>query len=90
MTHSGCANVRHGVRERSTRESGSVESIRTEDGLITLKGSRLSTVVGDVRTSEVLPDEAAILAAYRKYFGFHSDKLPVEPASAITTGVRPG
>lgn len=65
-------------------------SVRTEDGLVTLKGSRLSTVAGGERGTEVLADESAIFAAYRKYFGFDLEKLPVEPATAKTTGVRTG
>jgi hypothetical protein len=33
--------------------------------------------IGDDRTETVLPDDAAILDAYRTIFGFELDRVPV-------------
>ncbi|MEU1624278.1 arylamine N-acetyltransferase [Streptomyces sp. NPDC020096] len=64
-------------------------SVRTENGLVTLKGNHLSRVDGEERSKEVLPDDAAVLEAYKKYFGFGLDKLPKEPVvEGGTAGVR--
>ncbi|WP_269857888.1 arylamine N-acetyltransferase family protein [Streptomyces sp. RPT161] len=64
-------------------------SVRTENGLVTLKGNQLTRVDGEERAKEVLPDDAAVLEAYKKYFGFGLDKLPREPVvEGGTTGVR--
>lgn len=65
-------------------------SVRTTEGLVTLKGSRMSRVIGNERSHEVLADDSAVLAAYKKYFGFGLDRLPVEPPAGTSTGVRTG
>ena len=55
-------------------------SLLTRDGRITLSGDKLITTTGGDRVEEKLPDDAAILAAYRDIFGFELDRLPVPPA----------
>ncbi|MCX3061833.1 arylamine N-acetyltransferase family protein [Streptomyces beihaiensis] len=56
-------------------------SLPTEDGgRITLKGDRLTVVGADGRTTVELPDDAAVLAAYREHFGIALDRLPGRPA----------
>ncbi|MGA5701778.1 arylamine N-acetyltransferase family protein [Peterkaempfera bronchialis] len=66
-------------------------SLRTEDGRITLKGNRLSTVAGRERGSEEFADDSAVLAAYKTHFGFSLDRLPSEPTAAgATAGVQTG
>ncbi|BAJ31680.1 MULTISPECIES: arylamine N-acetyltransferase [Kitasatospora] len=63
-------------------------SVRTETGLVTLKGRHLNVVDGDSRTKTVLTDDADLLAAYKTHFGISLDVLPTEPTNAVTTGVR--
>ncbi|GAA3034041.1 arylamine N-acetyltransferase family protein [Actinokineospora globicatena] len=63
-------------------------SIRTETGMVTLKGDLLSTVVDGVREQVRLADDEAVLQAYKEHFGFGLDKLPAEPEGGVTTGVR--
>ncbi|MGF1430240.1 arylamine N-acetyltransferase family protein [Kitasatospora sp. LaBMicrA B282] len=66
-------------------------SLRTEDGRITLKGNQLSSAAGKTRSSEELPDDAAVLAAYKTHFGFDLDRLPSAPlAAGATAGVQTG
>ncbi len=57
-------------------------SLPTTDGRVTLKGDRLTRTRGGERTVEVLPDDEAVRAAYRKYFGFELDELPTPPVVA--------
>jgi len=54
-------------------------SLPTVDGRVTLKGDQLTIVAGGERTVETLPDDAAILAAYKKHFGFGLDVVPRKP-----------
>ncbi|MEU1624302.1 arylamine N-acetyltransferase [Streptomyces sp. NPDC020096] len=64
-------------------------SMPTTDGRVTLKGDRLTRTSGGERFTEVLPDDDAIRAAYRKYFGFELDELPTAPVAAPgSTGVQ--
>ncbi|MFI5619686.1 arylamine N-acetyltransferase [Streptomyces sp. NPDC051567] len=63
-------------------------SIRTENGLVTLKGRHLNVVDGEQRTKTVLADDAEVIAAYKTYFGISIDTLPAEPENSTTTGVR--
>ncbi len=66
-------------------------SLRTEDGRITLKGDQLSVAAGSERRNEQLPDDSAVLAAYKEYFGFNLDRLPSAPLVAgATAGVQTG
>ncbi|WP_188316902.1 arylamine N-acetyltransferase family protein [Solihabitans fulvus] len=52
-------------------------SLTTAEGRITLSGNRLIRTEDGVRTEDVLPDDAAILAAYRDHFGVVLDRVPV-------------
>ncbi|WP_030160675.1 arylamine N-acetyltransferase family protein [Streptomyces sp. NRRL S-244] len=63
-------------------------SIRTETGLVTLKGRHLNVVDGDQRSKTVLQDDAEVIAAYKTHFGISLDRLPTEPENSTTTGVR--
>lgn len=64
-------------------------SIRTEDGLVTLKANQqVSMVAGEERSKRTLADEAEALQAYKEYFGISLDRLPKEPAGGVTAGVR--
>ncbi|MFI9778660.1 arylamine N-acetyltransferase [Streptomyces sp. NPDC051956] len=64
-------------------------SIRTEDGLVTLKGNtQMSRVAGSERSKETLEDDAAAFEAYKQHFGIALDRLPKEPNLGVTTGVR--
>ncbi|MCY0929260.1 arylamine N-acetyltransferase [Streptomyces sp. H27-H1] len=63
-------------------------SIRTETGLVTLKGHHLNVVDGEQRSKTVLTDDADVIAAYKTHFGISLDRLPTEPANSTTTGVR--
>ncbi|MBQ0827202.1 arylamine N-acetyltransferase family protein [Streptomyces tagetis] len=64
-------------------------SVRTPDGLVTLKGNtHLSRVAGRERSRSTLEGEAQSLAAYKELFGISLDHLPEVPAGGVTTGVR--
>ncbi|MEV0844570.1 arylamine N-acetyltransferase [Streptomyces sp. NPDC049954] len=64
-------------------------SIRTPDGLVTLKGNyRMSSVAGQERAKQTLETEAEAFEAYKKYFGISLETLPEEPAGGVTAGVR--
>jgi N-hydroxyarylamine O-acetyltransferase len=52
-------------------------SLATPEGRVTISGNRLIHTVGDERTETVLPDDAAVLDAYRTTFGFELDRVPV-------------
>jgi N-hydroxyarylamine O-acetyltransferase len=54
-------------------------SLPTEDGRVTLKGDELTVVRNGERVVETLTDDAAILAAYKKHFGFGLDTVPGKP-----------
>ncbi|MFF2375533.1 arylamine N-acetyltransferase [Streptomyces xiamenensis] len=51
-------------------------SLRTADGRVTLSGNRLTRTDHLGRRTEDLPDEAAVLAAYRTYFGVELTHAP--------------
>ncbi len=51
----------------------------TEDGRISVSGRRLIRTAGGQRTEENLPDDQALLAAYRDHFGIDLSSVP-EPA----------
>jgi N-hydroxyarylamine O-acetyltransferase len=52
-------------------------SLPLPDGRVTVSGNRMIKTIGDDRTETVLPDDAAILDAYRTIFGFELDRVPV-------------
>jgi N-hydroxyarylamine O-acetyltransferase len=56
-------------------------TLPTADGRVTLRGRRLTRSEGGERITEELTDDAAVLAAYKKYFDIGLDKLPREPDS---------
>jgi N-hydroxyarylamine O-acetyltransferase len=51
----------------------------TEDGRISVSGRRLIRTAGEQRVEENLPDDQAVLAAYRDLFGIELNSVP-EPA----------
>ncbi|MFI2379147.1 arylamine N-acetyltransferase [Streptomyces sp. NPDC018964] len=64
-------------------------SIRTADGLVTLKGNtQMSMVDGRERSKRTLDGEAEAFEAYEKYFGVSLERLPKEPGLGVTAGVR--
>jgi N-hydroxyarylamine O-acetyltransferase len=54
-------------------------SLPTVDGRVTVRGTKLTVVSGRERTETELPDDAAVLAAYKKHFGFGLDVVPRKP-----------
>ncbi len=49
----------------------------TEGGRISISGHTLITTSGGARTERELPDDGALLAAYRDHFGIVLDRVPV-------------
>jgi N-hydroxyarylamine O-acetyltransferase len=58
---------------------GTVCSLLTEGGRISIAGGTLITTVGAERTEEKLPTDEALLAAYRDVFGISLDRVPPGP-----------
>ncbi len=56
--------------------AGLICSLLTDSGRISLSGRTLITTSDGVRTEQELPDDAAVLAAYREYFGIDLDQVP--------------
>jgi N-hydroxyarylamine O-acetyltransferase len=52
----------------------------TADGRISISGRTLITTTGGVRSEQELPDDAALLAAYRDRFGVVLDRVPAVSA----------
>jgi len=52
----------------------------TREGQISINGRRLIRTVGGQRAEENLPDDQAVLAAYRDHFGINLDSVP-DPAA---------
>jgi N-hydroxyarylamine O-acetyltransferase len=52
----------------------------TEDGRVSISGRTLIRTAGGQRTEENLPDDRAVLAAYRDYFGIDLNNVP-EPST---------
>ena len=55
---------------------GTICSLLTEDGRISLSGTTLITTAGESRTEEELASDEAVLAAYRECFGVSLDRVP--------------
>jgi N-hydroxyarylamine O-acetyltransferase len=53
----------------------------TENGRISISGRSLIRTRGGSRTEEQMPDDAAVLEAYREHFGIFIDRVPVAAAS---------
>jgi N-hydroxyarylamine O-acetyltransferase len=56
-------------------------SMQTPGGKVTLSGNTLIRLENGQRTKEVIDDEVALRAAYRTWFGFELDVLPVQPGA---------
>ena len=54
-------------------------SRQTEDGRISLSGRRLIRTSNGQRSEENLPDDSAVLAAYRRHFGIELSSVPAYP-----------
>jgi N-hydroxyarylamine O-acetyltransferase len=52
----------------------------TKEGRISISGHILIRTSGGARTEQQLPDDAAVLAAYREHFGIVLDRVPLVPA----------
>ena len=52
----------------------------TADGRVSISGRSLIRTVGGRRTEEDLPDDEAVLAAYRDHFGIGLDRVPAPAA----------
>ena len=55
----------------------------TEDGRISISGRRLIRTVGGRRIEVHLPDDQAVLGAYREHFGIELQCVPRPPS--VTT-----
>jgi N-hydroxyarylamine O-acetyltransferase len=62
--------------------TGTICSVLTPDGRISLSGNMLILTSGGSRTEEQLPTDAAVLAAYQEYFGIELDRVPTVAATA--------
>ncbi|MEV1318821.1 arylamine N-acetyltransferase [Micromonospora arborensis] len=51
-------------------------SLPTRDGRVTLQGNRLTVLEGGHQSTEILPDDEAVLDAYHRWFGITFDKPP--------------
>jgi N-hydroxyarylamine O-acetyltransferase len=58
---------------------GTICSRLTDDGRVSISGRTLIRTSGGARTEERLPDDAALLAAYREYFGIVLSRAPSFP-----------
>jgi N-hydroxyarylamine O-acetyltransferase len=58
---------------------GTVCSLLTRDGRISIADRTLITTTGTERTEEKLPGDEALLAAYRDVFGISLDRVPPGP-----------
>ncbi|MFF3601069.1 arylamine N-acetyltransferase family protein [Kitasatospora indigofera] len=63
-------------------------SLLTEDGRVTLNGTRLIRTAGEERTETDL-DEREALEAYRTWFGITLDRLPVTPPAPAAPPAPP-
>ena len=59
---------------------GTICSRLTDEGRISVSGRTLIRTTGGARSEEPLPDDAALLAAYREHFGVVLDRVPVVSA----------
>lgn len=72
----------HSTSPDSVFSQGPMCSLVTCDGRVTLAGRRLIETTGADRRERELPGDSAVLAAYRRYFGFGLHRVPglVHPA----------
>ncbi|MFD7409215.1 arylamine N-acetyltransferase [Streptomyces sp. NPDC059866] len=62
-------------------------SLPLDDGWVVLKNDVLTITRGTEKTTEKLPDDAAVLAAYEKWFGITLEKRPT-PSPYLRDSVR--
>jgi N-hydroxyarylamine O-acetyltransferase len=62
----------------------------TEDGRVSLSGYRLIRTRGSQRDEENLPDDQAVLAAYRDHFGIELSAVPAVSRDGLTRRVAAG
>ncbi len=74
----------HTTSPRSHFTRGTVCSLLTADGRITLSGNTLTRTVDGVATKRELAGDAEALGAYRDLFGITLDRVPVVPAARAT------
>jgi N-hydroxyarylamine O-acetyltransferase len=60
---------------------GTICSLLTADGRITIRGHTLITTKEGDKTEQELPSDEALLAAYRDLFGITLDRVPALPSS---------
>ena len=60
----------------------------TEDGRVSLSSRTLITTEPGCRTEQQLPDDDAVLAAYREHFGIVLDKVPRPPGDPAAPEVQ--
>jgi hypothetical protein len=65
-------------RPRATRRNGHTRL--TQDGRVSITGRTLITTQPGSRSEYHLPDDAAVLTAYRDHFGIVLDEVPHAPA----------
>lgn len=73
----------HTTSPDSTFTHGPTCSLATPGGRVTLAGRRLIETTGADRVERELPGDAAVLAAYRRYFGIELDRVPEPSLSAF-------
>jgi N-hydroxyarylamine O-acetyltransferase len=56
--------------------AGLICSVLTDGGRISLSGRTLITTTNGQRAEQELPDDAAVLAAYREHFGIELERVP--------------
>jgi N-hydroxyarylamine O-acetyltransferase len=61
---------------------GTICSRLTEDGRVSISGRTLIRTSGGARAEDRLPDDDAVLAAYRDHFGITLDRVPTGPSGS--------
>jgi N-hydroxyarylamine O-acetyltransferase len=69
----------HQTSPRSRFTRSLICSRLTDEGRITISGRSLIRTAGEQRIEENLPDDPAVLAAYRVHFGIDLDRVPSPP-----------
>jgi N-hydroxyarylamine O-acetyltransferase len=57
----------------------------TDDGRVSISGRSLIRTSGGTRTEEQMPDDDAVLAAYRDHFGIILDRVPAASSTTVET-----
>jgi N-hydroxyarylamine O-acetyltransferase len=61
----------------------------TNGGRVSISGRTLITTEGGSRSEQHLPDDAAVLTAYRDHFGIVLDQVPPDPAAPSADAASP-